>query len=640
VRPPPAGEGSVNDLKLFAFDTETTGLRPWGTNAEIFAYSLWDFRLGHECAYVHRLDGRGSRDCRAGPAAELLRLRNLWQSFLDGRICLVMHNAQFDLSFMLKKFNTPPEALRGCHWHDTYILHHILRNDAPTHGLKDLAWVWGKYPRDDEAQVHKHLGGERTFADVPIKIMDRYQKLDAERCAFLYELLWPKVQANPKWLTCYEWERKAAIPTIMMEQRGFLLDVAGTEGIADELREGAKREMDEAARVLGQRLDIGKSGVQRKILYHDLGLPVLSRTDTGLPSVDRETLEALEAQAGQNPKPIFKCLLRYSALKLGASRIASYLNYAGEDGVIHPNIRTLGAVTGREACREPNLQNVEKGRGLKKIVHIPARRCFRVRNGFVHIHVDYAGIELRLLVDYSGEEELIECIASGNDPHLLAGEVFYPPFSKDEIRLYGALVHPSIPPGISGHPKRSEAWTALRDSAKGTNFAAPYGAGADKAAATLGLPPELGRKRFEAYRARWPRLVGLSREVSGWVKRDGGVSTAFGRFLHVPHDKPYVGTNYLIQGTAAEILKRAQVRVLDYLLDTWGGKARMILPIHDEIIFEIPREELGAAKKHFGAIRRLMIDFPEFKVPLEIEAEAATLNWEGKKPFAFDKGKA
>lgn len=604
-----------------AYDTETTGLRPHGKDT-MFAYSTCDERGKIN---VIRMTDKLADD----------KLNAVVWGARNGDE-LVMHNSKFDLTFTEKRIGRRiAETIR---FHDTMIMSHMLRNDHHGHGLKDLTWELAGIPKDDEDEVRRYAknADDVDYSRVPEHIMRRYQEMDAKRTMLLYHFFMPKLQARPKLLECYGWERDVVVPTMRMEGRGFMINRERTATIRDSLEADAKETMDEVERVYGRRVDIGNNNVLRHILYTEKKLPVLARTSkTGLPSVEKEVLDELYQRTKD---PLLRLAVRYGSRRRGSTMLQSYINLADDDGVIHPNIKTLGAVTGRESCRDPNLQNVEKEGRLQNPFPTPARKCFRPRPGFVNFHADYSAIELKLLVHYSKDPELVaEAAKPDGDPHYIAAQIFYQPFTPEDAEKYAEFcaANPTIAAGIDAYEKDSDEWNALRDPAKGTNFAVPYGAGWQKACATLGLPLEIGEVRFNEYRRRFPNLCNMTQDIVATVREKKGVETTFGRFLHVPRDKAYVGVNYLIQGTAAEILKRSQVRVHRYLEEATGGECGLIIPIHDELVIEWPRKRLGEAKACWRKIRELMIDFPQFNVPLDVKVDVSTVDWSKKTKFKF-----
>jgi DNA polymerase-1 len=601
---------------LLSYDTETTGLEPWGGKHRVFAYSTCD-RDG--TAHVVRLSPQGAT----------IKERQILRDML-ARNVLVMHNSKFDLSFTERLIDQ--RVAESVRFHDTQLQSHIIRNDHHGHRLKDLAWELAGVDKRDEAEVREYVRDGSDYSTVPEAVMRRYQQRDAERTMLLHLFFWPKIRENPKWLEAYTWERRLVPVTMRMEERGFPLDQAACRKLAEEQRLDAVAALDDAERLLGRRVDLGKDGVVRKLLYDDMRLPVVERTDTGLASVDKETLDVLAQIPGTN-RELLNLVRRFRSRRRGASTLAGYLDCVGPDGIIHPNIQTCRAVTGRESCSSPNLQNVEKDRGLKNPYPVPARKVFRPRPGYVNVHIDYSGIELRLLVHYSGDQELVDIIRSGGDAHLPAAQLFYPAWTREEIDEAGARVAPMMLKGIDAYEPDSKSFSTLRDAAKSTNFGVPYGAGWRKAAVTLGLPESIGKRRFDLYKSRFPRLCSLSRTVGSQVRAENGVETTFGRFLYVPPSKAYMGTNYLIQGTAAEVLKRSQVRVADVLLSATSGEVKLLLPIHDEIIMEVPKRMLSHFRGVLPRVRDVMIDFPQFNVPLEVDVKYTETNWADKKAF-------
>lgn len=618
-------------MACIAYDTETTGLKPWNKGgARMFAYST---ATEAGALSVVRLDGKDGLPEGAG----LQRLRAFWDRVERGHFVPVMHNSKFDLAFTEKALGK--RLAEGVRFHDTYLLSHVLRNDHPGHGLKALAWDYGGIPYDDEQEVKRYTRGQEdpNYAEVPPAIMKKYQERDADRTMFLFLFMEPKVGAVPKWQEAYEWELRLVPPTMRMEQRGFMVDRQRCRLQAERLRAQVMRTLDEAAEVYGNRIDLGKDGLIRDILYRDRKLPVLKRTDTGLPSVERDVLVQLARGPAKGDR-LLDLIVRYKAWQRGDSILLGYLEHADDEGIIHPSINTCQAITGRESCSDPNLQNVERAGDLSNPYPIGARKVFRPRPGFVHFHIDYSGIELRLLVHYSRDQILVdELHRPGGDPHLLAARIFYPSFTSEELAEWGEAVPGYIAAGIDAYDKESDEFDTLRGLAKGTNFAVPYGAGAKKAAASLMLPAVIGSRRFAIYKAEFPGLVGLSREVSGWVHKDGGVTTQLGRFIRVSKAQAYTGTNYLIQGTAAEILKRSQVRVAKLLQEATGGEVQILLPIHDEIIIEYPRKRLAEARGLFRKVREIMVDFPQFNVPLEVDIKLAANDWAGKAKFKLEE---
>ena len=590
-----------------AYDTETTGL-DLRHGARIFAWS--------SCTP----DGAVTVRRTAEPGAPEA-LRAFWA---DPRP-KVAHNAKFDLTATENFLGGAPGDLAGPgrgYVHDTHKLSHILQNAHADHSLDGLAWELGGYARVDSTikSIAAELGG---FHKVPEHIMRKYQTLDAERCMCLFLFFWPRVSAVPAWRECYEVEQAVTRTTLRMEARGLMIARDRTAALAAEADAAADIAREEVRRIAGRRFNPDSDQQLRRVLYdappRGFGLPVLGRTGkTREPALGKRLLLELRERTGH---PILDAVLRARSYAKGATVLRGYLTLAGAGGIIHPTLNTCAAITGRQSSENPNLQNVQKS-GTEAAADNPypvrARHAFRPRPEYILLLIDYSGIEMRLLVHYSQEPEMIRCLLEGDgDVHALAAAVYY----GDG---YTGL--------LSGPEKK-----ALRNRAKQGAFAQAYGASAQKLAVTLGLSPAAGAAAHARFRTRWPRLAGLSRTIIGWVHERGYVDSVFGRRLHVPRGEAYVGTNYLIQGTAGEILKRAEIRVDAYNRRATGDEVKILLPIHDELILEYPRNRLADLPGYLRDVRRLMTDFPAFGVPLDVEASIATASWERKTPVGIPR---
>lgn len=585
-----------------AYDVETTGLHRF-QGSRMFALAVCD---GERNAEAWRVDGKNQR-------AGLDRLRDFWGEQNEATP-KVMHNAKFDLAFTEKAvgFSLERHAI-----HDTFIMSRLVQSDHYSHALDDVAYDLCAYTRDHDRAIKPYIRGQKNYEKVPAHLMRAYQIADVERTQLLYQFFYPKITADPMLLDVYQTELKLLWVTMRMEERGICLDVGRTRTLIEELKVKAEQVKARVRGRVGQTFDPGSPQKVAALLYGDLQYPVFKKTKgTHKPSTDKDALAQLREFTQH---PILDDIIEYRSWVRGQSTLASYIDFQDETGRVHCNIRTAGAITGREACADPNLQNVEKEGQLRNPFPVPARRCFRPAVGYVNFHVDYAGIELRILVHYSDDVKMLECLNHGDgDVHSLAASVFYGKrFTECTDKNTRKM---------------------LRSAAKNANFAIPYGASAAKVAATLGLPLKQATERYAVYKATFPGLSGLSTTIAGWVKRDGFVRTAFGRIIHVPKHQAYIGTNYTVQGTAADVLKRAQVRLGPWLKAETGGRVQMILPIHDELIIEVPRDMLGECPELFRGIRHEMIrDFmPPLKVPLEVEVDYTTRDWATKTHFALN----
>jgi DNA polymerase-1 len=586
---------SSSDQSIVAFDTETNGLyryqghRPFGysiCNEE--GNSSW-----HRLAKIGKDRG------------------NLMSRLLENRVC-VGHNMKFDLG-MVRAVN-PNLDIHKLQFHDTMIQAHVLQNDFVDRKLKRLAWELAGVARDDEKEVKAFVKEGGDYSMVPDEVMEKYAACDAERTMLLHLFFWPKIQENKHWLDSYNQEIKLIPVTLDMEDRGVMLNVKKTKQMRDKLLDDAETCLDELEYIAGERLNPASPDQLQHLLFNIGELPILERTEKSKqPKTSKDVLESLKEKFPDNET--LDLVMQYRSWKKGAATFQRYLNMMDSDGVIHPNINTCAARTGRESCSDPNLQNVQKDSALLNPYPVPERSVFRPRPGYVWVAVDYSGIELRLLVHYSRDEELIDCINVNGDPHALAAELFY---------------------GKEWRKADKDRKKLLRSASKNANFSIPYGANGPKVAAALGKKTSDGKRILKEYQSRWPGLAFFNRSAAHTVREKGYVETTFGRRLYVPRDKAYIGANYLIQGTAAEVLKRAQINAWNYCQTASGGEVYPLLPIHDEIIFEYPRKRLSDLRDFMEGLSAVMTDFPIFSVPMNVEAEIMTASWNKKKELKFD----
>ena len=581
-------------MRVLAYDTETNGL-DLHYGKRMFAFST--------CS-----PGGMSRAWRLNHKRSGVYLKRL---FAERDIVKVMHNAKFDLT--ATEYQLGRRVAETTTFHDTILMSHVLQNLHTTHRLKDLTWELAGIPRDDERAVKAFIARGGDYSTVPEWLMKPYQLLDAERCMLLHLFFYPMIQKNKQYLEIYEMERDLIIPTMRMEQHGLMLNRRSCEKLIGNIQQDVDLLLDEIEEHSGRRINPNKAKDVRWLLFIKSGLP--ARTRTAVTKEIGTQKSALLELKEEFEHPAVDMILKHRSWARGIKILQSYLNLCDDADIIHPDIRTCGAKTGRESCSKPNLQNVAKSKVLLNPFPIPARLAFRPRPGCVNVHIDYAGIEMRILVHYSGESVLVAKLRLNEDVHEPACHVFYGSRFRE----------------ATGSERKM-----LRDASKNANFSIPYGSAAQKVSNILSMPLSEGSRRFIMYRHAFPDLCALNQKVARQVREHGYVTTIFGRKLYVPRQKAYMGTNYLVQGTAAGVVKRAQVRVHVLLESLTGGECCLLLPIHDELVLEVPRTRLrGFTGDVYPRIRAAMLDFPQFNVPLDVEVEVATTDWEHKKPLEW-----
>lgn len=583
-----------------AFDTETTGLDAHSSPPpRVFAYTRFDGKN-----YVRdREDAIGFKE-------------NLQAYLNDTSIAKVCHNVKFDYSVLLSNGYHIPEETE---WHCTMIMHQLLDNINPSHSQENICYEIFGYPKNTDElmrSIARTVGGD--YSKIPDEIMQEYQQHDAVRGKLMDDLFWPEIESDGKLLDVYRHEIELIKLTYRMEDRGIMIDRKECFAMIDWLDEEISKLQSDIYNLCGKYINPNSPKQLAGFLFDYLQFPIYDFTPSGNPKIDKHTIYTLQENGFNHP--MLEYALKYRSYTNGKSTINKYLQYADKKtDTIHCNIKTNHDVTGRQAAEKPNFHNVQKEGALLIRYPIPARRCFRARPMHYWDLHDYSGIELRLIAALSGEQELIDCFKSGGDGHALLCQVWY-----DDV--YSLHLHKQVV--FSKMPLDSPERKTLRGSGKNGNFACGYGAQPKKLAQVFGLSMDDMKRSFDKIRERFPRYARFSTKLISQAKRDGFIVTPFGRRLKIPPEELFTKPgNFMIQGTGADILKRAQIRLGDYYRDQWNNKIKIILSIHDEIISEKPRRFL----KHEDRLQRetseIMTNFPEIDINLDVELKRTFGRW-------------
>ena len=485
--------------------------------------------------------------------------------------------------------------------HDTMLESYVLEAHKP-HGLESLALRH----LNRSGLSYEDLCGKGAhqipFAQVDIDKAARYSGEDSEMCLHVHRALWPQIAAEAGLRFVYEHiEMPTAAVLARIERTGVLID-SGL--LATQSRELAERMLAleaEAHALAGQPFNLGSPKQIGEILFGKLGLPVGRKTATGAPSTDEAELEKLAADF-----PLPAKLLEHRGLsKLKGTytdKLPLMVNPA--TGRVHTNYAQAVAVTGRLSSNDPNLQNIP--------IRTPEGR--RVREAFIAppghriVSADYSQIELRIMAHISGDEGLLRAFAEGIDVHrATASEVFGVPV-----------------PEVSSEQRRY---------AKVINFGLIYGMGAFGLASNLNIEQKAARDYIDRYFARYPGVKRYMDETKREAAERGYVETMFGRRIYLPEIQGGNGPrragaerqaiNAPMQGTAADLIKLAMVAV-QAAIDREQRATRMVMQVHDELVFEVPEAELDWAR---DAVPRLMAGVAELSVPLLAEVGVGD-NWD------------
>jgi len=574
---------------LVALDTETDSLEP--VRARIVGLSF-SVQVGEACYIPLAHTYPGAPDQL--PLDEVLAALQPWLE--DASRAKLGQNIKYDSHV----FANHGIAVRG-YAHDTLLESYVLEAHKP-HSLESLA----SRHLNRKGLAYEDVAGKGAqqipFAQVSVERATEYSGEDSDMTLHVHEVLWPQLLAEPRLREVYERIELPASRTLLrMERHGVLID---TELLARQSRELAERMVAlerEAHALAGQPFNLGSPKQIGEILFGKLGLPVKKKTASGAPSTDEEVLDEL---AADYPLPA-KLLEHRGLAKLKGTytdKLPLMVNPA--TGRVHTNYAQAVAVTGRLASNDPNLQNIpirtKEGRRV--------REAFVAPPGHVILSADYSQIELRIMAHISEDPGLLKAFAEGLDVHrATASEVFGVPVDE-----------------VSSEQRRY---------AKVINFGLIYGMGAFGLASNLGIEQKAAKDYIERYFARFAGVKRYMDETRASAKAKGYVETYFGRRIYLPEINGGNGPrrtgaerqaiNAPMQGTAADLIKLAMVAVQD-ALDAEGRATRMIMQVHDELVFEVPEAELAWARE---AVPRLMAGVAQLKVPLIAEVGVGR-NWD------------
>ncbi|NDY91651.1 DNA polymerase I [Ideonella livida] len=485
--------------------------------------------------------------------------------------------------------------------HDTLLQSYVLEAHLK-HSLESLA----ERHLGRKGLSYEELCGKGAnqipFSQVDVERATTYSGEDSEMCLQVHQTLLPQLQAEPGLNFVYEAiEMPASAILARIERHGVLIDPARLQAQSQQLAERMVALEQEAYTLAGQPFNMASPKQIGEILFGRLGLPVKKKTATGAPSTDEEVLLELAADY-----PLPARLLEHRSL---AKLKGTYTDKL--PGLIHPGTGRLHthyaqavAVTGRLSSNDPNLQNIP----IRTAEGRRVREAFIAPPGHVLVSADYSQIELRIMAHISGDPGLTRAFAQGLDVHrATAAEVF----------------------GIA-----TEAVTAeQRRYAKTINFGLIYGMGAFGLAQSLGIDQKAAKTYIDRYFDRFAGVLRYMEATKASARDKGYVETLFGRRIVLPEIKGGSGPrragaerqaiNAPMQGTAADLIKLAMIAV-QQALDAGGLATRMVMQVHDELVFEVPEAELDWVKAQVPA---LMAGVAQWSVPLLAEVGVGA-NWD------------
>lgn len=576
-------------MNFVAVDTETTGLDAFDPKVVMLCTSLWsDQGKGAVIRHEHEKRHKGLQDLLLSDTVKLF-----W-------------NAKFDIRILRKSGYEINDR-----WIDANNAARIAITDADEYDLKSWARHYLKDSYREEVELKKFIRKNKInkategFRRVPDRILYPYALKDSQCTLELWFMIWNCLKEK-KLLPVFRFEAKVLRASMEMEEYGMDLDPKTVHAQHRLIEAQAQERLNKLREMAGNpTFNPGSNQQLAPFVYNGEAMPTRFSRKTGKISCNEVAL--LEA-ATERAVAVLGWRKLTTALKTYYRPFASFLA-SGRGVTLHPSLNSMGALTGRFSSSGPNLQNQPRpgehpkwGGALGSI-----RSCWRARPGYWFLFADYEQIEMRLTAHFTGEEHMLDAIRHGKDLHDEAAKRIFK-IDKDH-----------------------KEWKRYRYLAKTLNFAVIYGVQADTFSQTVlkqsGIPISWAESHqyLEEYRAEHPGVVGYFELVEQEVQQTGGIRNAFGRYISVSDRKTYPGVNYHIQSTAADVMKRALLRCHNFLKQQ-QCKSRLIMTVHDELIFEIHETE-----QHL--VRPLVALIPvmdEFSVPLTCSVSYGR-SWGNKK---------
>ena len=578
----------LKQAKLFALDTETDNLDYMAANLVGISFSLEN----GEAAYLPlQLDYLG-----APKTLEKTTALSLLKPVLENpAIQKVGQNFKYDLTIFARN----GIDVQGVAF-DTMLESYVL-NSTGRHNMDDLAKRYLGHQTISFEEIAGKGKNQLTFNQIPLEQAAEYAAEDADVTMKLQQVLWEKLSKEP---TLEKLFREMELPLLgvlsRMERRGVLID---SDALFLQSNEIANRlnELEEQAYVLaGQPFNLASTKQLQEILFDKLGLPVIQKTPKGAPSTNEEVLEEL-AFSHELPKVLVEHRGLSKLKSTYTDKLPQMVN--PQTGRVHTSYHQAVTATGRLSSSDPNLQNIpirnEEGRRI--------RQAFIAREGFTVVAADYSQIELRIMAHLSQDQGLINAFTQGKDIHRsTAAEIF----------------------GVS----LDEVTSEQRRNAKAINFGLIYGMSAFGLSRQLGIGRADAQSYMDLYFKRYPGVQTFMHDIREKAKAQGYVETLFGRRLYLPDINSSngmrrkaaerVAINAPMQGTAADIIKRAMIQ-LDQKLQNDPDIA-MIMQVHDELVFEVRSEKVAF---YSDLIKTQMESAADLVVPLIVEVGQGT-NWD------------
>ncbi|WP_243975577.1 DNA polymerase I [Vibrio natriegens] len=577
--------------ELFAFDTETDSLDYMVANLVGLSFAVDEGVAAYVPVAHDYLDAPQQLD-------RDWVLEQLKPILEDESQAKVGQNLKYDAS-VLARYGIEMKGIK----HDTMLASYVYNSVGGKHDMDSLALRFLQHSCISFEQVAGKGKKQLTFNQIELDQASPYAAEDADVTLRLHNRLFANIEQDEKLKSVYEDIEMPLVPVLSrIERTGVLIDDmklgAQSVEIAARLEELEKK----AYEIAEQEFNMNSPKQLQAILFEKMGLPVVKKTPSGTPSTNEEVLQELALDY-----PLPKLILEYRGLaKLKSTytdKLPKMINPT--TGRVHTSYHQAVTATGRLSSTDPNLQNIpirnEEGRRI--------RQAFVAPTGYKILAVDYSQIELRIMAHLSGDQALLDAFRDGKDIHAAtAAEIM----------------------GVGIDQVSSEQ----RRRAKAVNFGLIYGMSAFGLAKQLGIPRGEAQTYMDKYFERYPGVMQYMEDTRSAAADQGYVETIFGRRLHLPEIKSRNGMrrkaaeraaiNAPMQGTAADIIKKAMLLVDQWIQAEGDGRVKLLMQVHDELVFEVEESSLSEIE---SKVQKLMESAAELKVPLVAEAGHGD-NWD------------
>ena len=571
----------IGKEKLIAFDLETTSLDY--INAEIVGIS---FALNSKKAYYIPIMHEDQSEYKQ--LSEKLVLEKLKPILENSQIKKLGHNLKYDRN-VLRNYKISLEGID----HDSMLLSYVYDSTAIRHGLDSVSEKYLSHKTIHYEDVAGKGVKQIPFSKVNIEIAAEYSCEDSLVSYELYNYLWKRVSKDANIVKVYKEIEIPLVPVLSkIERNGVLIDSKKLQNLSDELDSELKEIQKKCYKITKKEFNLNSPKQLQEILYIDLGIPVSKKTPTGKPSTNEDTLQFLSENYA-----LPKLILEYRSLnKLKTGYTDKLpLQVSKKTGRVHTSYQQAITSTGRLSSTEPNLQNIP----IKSIQGKKIRNAFIADKGKKIFAADYSQIELRIMAHLSGDKNLLKAFKNKIDIHsFTASEIFNINIDK-----------------VSPEDRRS---------AKAINFGLIYGMSSFGLSKQLGIPIAEAKDYMDIYFNRYPKIQSYMNEMKAFAKTNGFVETLYGRKLYLPEINSKQGQrrsyaertaiNAPVQGTAADIIKIAMIEIDNWLVKK-KSKTKMIMQVHDELVFEIFENDID---EEVMQIINLMQNCVTLDLPLEV----------------------